>query len=86
MTTREETAASATLPAAIRAAWRSALGTEFDGDADFFALGGDSLAALSIAAKLEESLGFRVGLRVLFEHPRLDDYIDEVARIAKEAW
>ncbi|HEX5115471.1 MAG TPA: phosphopantetheine-binding protein [Pseudonocardiaceae bacterium] len=66
---------------AVRTAWSGAFGKAVCDDDDFFDLGGNSVAALSICSRLEESIGTRVPLRVLFTHPRFGDYAAEVARI-----
>lgn len=60
---------SEALPAAAQAA--AALGQHLDLDADFFALGGDSLAALGILASLEDELGRRLPLQLMQEHPSI---------------
>lgn len=38
-------------------------------DADFFALGGDSLSVLRLLGRLEDDLGVRIGLAEAFGHP-----------------
>lgn len=43
-------------------------------DDDFFALGGHSLAAMRVAARLQTLLGFEVPVRLLFEYPRLGEF------------
>ncbi|MCV2363998.1 amino acid adenylation domain-containing protein [Paucibacter sp. DJ1R-11] len=60
------------LPAAARAA-QIAHGQagHIDLDADFFALGGDSLAALGVLATLEDELGQRLPLQLMQEHPSI---------------
>ncbi|MBT9491179.1 MAG: amino acid adenylation domain-containing protein [Paucibacter sp.] len=69
--------------AAVLALWQQALGPRATGtsinigiDDDFFDLGGDSLAALSILGALEDSLGRPLPLQLLTEHPT-------VARLAQ---
>jgi amino acid adenylation domain-containing protein len=56
--------------------WADVLGqdTAVGPEDDFFALGGDSLAALAAAASLEEQLQREVPLYLLFEHSRLSEY------------
>ena len=69
----------------IREAWQDALKVaNVRDDADFFELGGDSLAALSICARFEDSFRVRPRLRVLFDYPLFDDYVREmVADLAR---
>jgi hypothetical protein len=47
-------------------------------DDDFFALGGDSLAATRLAGRVREELGVDVGARLLFEHPVLAGFAVEL--------
>lgn len=56
--------------------WVSVLGTEVrDSDADFFALGGTSLAAATVIARIRER--FReVSVRDLYDHPRLGAFAE----------
>jgi acyl transferase domain-containing protein len=52
--------------------WRDLIGVErIDRDDDFFELGGDSLLATMLAARLVEVFGVEVPLRSLFEGPTL---------------
>lgn len=62
----------------IRGAWEVVLGSPIHADSDFFALGGDSLKALSICSKVEEACGTRPKLRLLFDHPCFEDYVREL--------
>jgi acyl carrier protein len=59
---------------AVRVVWQDVLASPVTDDSDFFALGGDSLAALNICARLEEQFRVRPRLRVLFDQPRFHDY------------
>lgn len=70
---------------AVRVAWQDVLAKPVADDSDFFALGGDSMAALSISARLEESFRVRPKLRVLFDQPRFDDYALAYTRLVEEA-
>lgn len=72
------------LESAVRAAWEEALDVRVHDDADFFRLGGDSMKAISICAKIEESVRVRPKLRVIFDHPRFDAYVHAVSEIARE--
>ena len=47
-------------------------------DDDFFALGGDSLAATRLTGRVREELGVDVGARLLFEHPVLAGFAVEL--------
>jgi amino acid adenylation domain-containing protein len=57
--------------------WREALRLETDAplgrDAHFFLLGGNSLAAIQVAARVSEHWGIEASTRMLFEHPLLRD-------------
>jgi hypothetical protein len=67
----------------IAALWTDVLGQEdIAADADFFALGGDSLAATRVAVRLRDELQLDLGARLLFEHPVLADYAAELERVA----
>jgi amino acid adenylation domain-containing protein/FkbH-like protein/non-ribosomal peptide synthase protein (TIGR01720 family) len=56
---------------ALAQAWEACLGVERVGrESNFFALGGDSIKALSLAAKLRGA-GWVLGLKVVFAHPEL---------------
>ncbi|GID90950.1 phosphopantetheine-binding protein [Amorphoplanes digitatis] len=50
--------------------WRESLGVADAGpDDDFFELGGDSLVATQLVARLREELGVAVTLLTVFENP-----------------
>ncbi|MEV6009052.1 amino acid adenylation domain-containing protein [Streptomyces sp. NPDC051976] len=69
----------------IAALWSEALQTEVaDPGDDFFALGGDSLAATVITARLRERFSRAVPVRVLFDHPGLADFTARVAALVAE--
>jgi acyl carrier protein len=67
----------------VRAAWQDALTVTVGDDAHFFDLGGDSLAALSICARFEDSFQVRPKLRVLFDHPLFDEYVRELLNLLR---
>ncbi|MFJ9829547.1 phosphopantetheine-binding protein [Streptomyces sp. NPDC101160] len=48
--------------------------------ASFFELGGQSVSALRIAARVESELGAELDIRVLFEDPDQDTFVDAVVR------
>ena len=55
--------------------WKSAIGpAAVDPSSNFFAVGGDSLAAMVVAATIEEQLGRRVSLADLVARPILADF------------
>lgn len=51
-------------------------------DDDFFALGGHSLAALRVAARVCKQLGVTLSTRDIYRLPRLRDLAGHVARLA----
>ncbi len=58
----------------LAAIWCSALRVDRVGAHDnFFEIGGHSLRAVSVIARLQESLNISVPLRAMFEHPTIDD-------------
>jgi amino acid adenylation domain-containing protein len=46
---------------------------------NFFALGGQSLTATLMAARLSAAIGFKVPVRMVFEYPRMGDFTASVA-------
>jgi amino acid adenylation domain-containing protein len=66
---------------AIAAAWQEVLGVERIGATDgFFALGGHSLRAVRIIARIDELLGVRLPVSALFESPTVRGLAERVAR------
>ncbi|MEU8587399.1 non-ribosomal peptide synthase/polyketide synthase [Streptomyces sp. NPDC048664] len=56
----------------VAAAWTDVLDTDAVGaDDDFFALGGDSILAVRVTARLRAAFGTEVSPRLLFSHPTL---------------
>ncbi len=63
-------------------AWCAALGLDsLPPNANIFLIGGDSLTAVMIAAKLGGRLGAEIGLSDLIEAPAFDEFVARVARI-----
>jgi acyl carrier protein len=61
---------SNTLESTVALAWRKVLGVAaIDANADFFALGGDSLRAITLSVELEKSLGKAIPLTLINEAP-----------------
>lgn len=58
----------------IAAVWSEVLGREhIRADDDFFAMGGHSLIALRVVARLKKQLGVAMSAREVYRHPRLRD-------------
>ena len=56
----------------VATAWAEALGSAAASvDDDFFEVGGHSLAAARLIARLESAFGVRIGVRRLFERPTI---------------
>ncbi|AZC27739.1 non-ribosomal peptide synthetase [Pseudomonas sessilinigenes] len=53
-------------------------------DDHFFLLGGNSIAATQVMARLSQELGLELGLRLLFEAPTLVAFSAEVARLQQD--
>ncbi|WP_406205847.1 acyl carrier protein [Kitasatospora sp. NBC_01560] len=50
--------------------WEEALGMgDIGPDENFFDLGGDSMAATTIATRIQRELGGEVQIRMIFDHP-----------------
>jgi acyl carrier protein len=79
-----ETVAETDLSDAMRAVWQRALKKDVRDDDDFFALGGDSLAAVAVCVGLEERFHLRPRLRVLFDRPLFADYVHAYAQLMQE--
>lgn len=70
---RDETPPAATLVDALTTMWRDLLGvTDIATDDDFFDLGGHSLIAIRLMARIHRELGVRFQLAALFEAPTID--------------
>ena len=70
------------LQARIAATWRELLGVEaVAADDHFLLLGGNSIVATQVSARLSDELGIQLSLRTLFEAPTLADYSAAVATI-----
>ncbi|MCF5655210.1 amino acid adenylation domain-containing protein [Pseudomonas poae] len=61
----------------VAAIWAAILGAERVGlNQHFFELGGHSLLAMQVVSRIRHTLGLEVPLKALFEHPRLDAFVD----------
>ncbi|OKI26952.1 hypothetical protein A6A25_06815 [Saccharothrix sp. CB00851] len=69
----------------IAAVWAEVLGVEVGRDDDFFALGGESLLATSVSARLRVSLGLPVTIRAIFDHPTVADLAAHTATLRPAA-
>jgi nonribosomal peptide synthetase protein BlmVIII len=66
---------------AVAAIWESVLGIDGIGvQDDFFALGGDSLLALRLLARMREDLGLDRTIAELFKAPTIDSLVSDVTR------
>ncbi|QVM93074.1 non-ribosomal peptide synthetase [Pseudomonas entomophila] len=73
------------LQARIAAVWRDLLKVEaVAADDHFLLLGGNSIAATQVTARLADELGVALSLRTLFEAPTLAEYSAAVAAILAE--
>lgn len=76
----DSSAALSELAAIVRRAWAHSLnGGSFADDDDFFACGGDSLAALAAASEVATATGRDVPTLWLYENPRLKDAVQALA-------
>ncbi|MQG96183.1 non-ribosomal peptide synthetase [Pseudomonas sp. MN1F] len=80
-----ETATGDDLQARIAGIWREVLKVEAVAvDDHFLLLGGNSIAATQVTARLADELGIALSLRALFEAPTLAEYSAAVAAILAE--
>ena len=87
---RAEAATQSEAPAArlapLSRIWCEVLGLrEFSADADFFRLGGHSLAAVELVSRVESELGCHVRVAALFEHPTLRDFAAHLLEQQRES-
>ncbi|MBT9300751.1 non-ribosomal peptide synthetase [Pseudomonas sp. TAE6080] len=69
----------------IAAIWCEQLQVEqVAGDDHFFLLGGNSISATQVVARLRESLGLELNLRLLFEAPVLADFAASVGQLQQD--
>ena len=62
--------------------WSSALGvTTIDPHADFFEIGGNSLAAVQLAARISAHFGIELGAGSLFDHSTIDSLAREIGQL-----
>ncbi len=67
-------------------AWQGVLGAEWIGrDANFFDLGGHSITATRLIARIARDFGVDVPLRLLFDHPTIAGLAAEVERLRAAA-
>jgi amino acid adenylation domain-containing protein len=64
--------------------WQRMLGVEYiSGDAHFFAMGGDSLAAVTMTLEVEAEVGCRLPMQLVLEVPLLRDFSKRIDDILK---
>src|ERR1700682_4775899 len=69
----------------VRAVWSEVLERQdLDPNAHFFELGGDSLAAMRVAARVYDALGIEVPVRILFENPELRQFASRLSGLLAE--
>ena len=64
--------------------WSDVLGVPVKADDDFFALGGDSIAATHIMSRATEVFGFEVPIRMIFESTTLQDLAADIMDLQKK--
>jgi acyl carrier protein len=63
----------------ISAFWERALGVDgLTPEDNFFDLGGDSLVAAKILALIEREYGIEAELRLIFNNPTIEEFVDAV--------
>jgi hypothetical protein len=69
MTMKPEDLSGPALIELVRQAWANALRhSDFTVDDNFFAIGGNSMAAVRVMTRLGTELGVRLQIRLLFDH------------------
>jgi pristinamycin I synthase-3/4 len=59
----------------VAAIWAQILGTDHvSQSSDFFESGGNSIHSITVVAEVKQEFGVDMPLRLLFEHPRLDEF------------
>ncbi|MFP2933010.1 thioesterase domain-containing protein, partial [Pyxidicoccus sp. 3LG] len=79
-----ETAFRNSLEMTLERLWREVLGREVGVGDDFFQVGGDSILAMRLLARMEEELGVPVPLATLFQSPVLRETADAVRELLEE--
>lgn len=70
----------------IATIWAELLGTSHLGDDDeFFLIGGDSLSVVEASLMAEEAFGVKLRASLIFEHPKLRDYAEQVDAVRANA-
>ncbi|QSQ19553.1 amino acid adenylation domain-containing protein [Pyxidicoccus parkwayensis] len=83
--TRLETPFRSTLEMALQGLWTEILGRpQVRAEDDFFTLGGDSILAMRLLARLEELFGVPLPLAVLFQNPTLKESADAIREFLEE--
>ncbi|WP_223759687.1 non-ribosomal peptide synthetase [Myxococcus sp. RHSTA-1-4] len=79
-----ETPFRSTLEMSLERLWREVLGRDVGAGDDFFQVGGDSILAMRLLARMEEELGVPVPLATLFQSPVLRETADAVRELLEE--
>lgn len=70
----ERNGAAPSVEERLRGLWTEVLGmSSIDGGADFFDLGGDSMAAVQLIGRIRDVFQVEFGIGVVFDHPSLDE-------------
>jgi amino acid adenylation domain-containing protein len=69
----EETRRLSATEQLVMGIWTDVLGTPASLEDDFFALGGHSILAIRVVARVKRAIGVAVPMNIVFEHPRLVD-------------
>ncbi|WP_130903346.1 non-ribosomal peptide synthetase [Pseudomonas sp. Sample_23] len=83
--TENATSSTSDLEALIGQIWAEQLNVkQVSGDDHFFLLGGNSIAATQVVARVREALGVELSLRLLFEAPTLSAFAAAVAQLNQD--
>ena len=67
-------------PDLVAEIWAEILGVNVDASTDFFAAGGDSLAAARTISRIRERTGVRLSLATLLDQPQFEDFVRAARR------
>jgi thioesterase domain-containing protein/acyl carrier protein len=82
---QEKTIVSTSLEVYLLNTWKEFLGCDVDLQSDFFVMGGDSLSAIQILAKIEKDLGVSLSLQTLYSSPKIVQLAPIISRKKEES-